>query len=328
MPALKASAMRDFFEILANLGLYDERNHNKSESIYSLNGNLVEFIGMDSPQKKRGSKRHRLWLNEANEFTHEDYRQLVLRTSGQITLDYNPSDEYHWIYDKVLTRNDCTFIKSTYKDAIKFLDPNLVAEIERLKDEDENYWRIYGLGERGSSKASIYTNWDLVDAFPNEVDEECYGLDFGFNNPTSLVRTGIIDKKDLYVDEIIYQSYLTNSQLIELMETLGVPKGVPIKADSADPSRIKEIEAAGYFIEAANKGKNSVKDGIDVLKRKNIHVTKSSANVQKEIKAYKWKEDKDGRVLDEPVKFNDHSLDALRYAVGNMDTVEPNIIWL
>ena len=129
LPSLKASAMRDFFEILKSEGLYDERYHNKTESTYTLNGNLIEFVSLDQPQKKRGAKRTYLFINEANELSLEDWVQLSIRTEKQIFLDYNPSMEEHWIYDVVLPRPDCTFIQSTYLDNKEFLPEEVVKEI-------------------------------------------------------------------------------------------------------------------------------------------------------------------------------------------------------
>ena len=154
-PALRSSVMRDFIDILKIHNKYDEVNHNKSNSEYDLNGNLVEFISVDQPQKIRGRKREFLFINEANELDYEDWQQLVFRTTEKIVIDFNPSDFYHWIYDKVIPRDDVEFYKTTYIDN-KFLDSSIIEEIERLKQTDEHYWRIYGLGERGYSKATIF----------------------------------------------------------------------------------------------------------------------------------------------------------------------------
>ena len=175
LPALKGTAYRDVLELLKELDLYTEENHNKSELSYALNGNLIEFISVDQPQKIRGRKRDYLWLNEANEFNYEDYQQLILRTTDKVYLDYNPSDPYSWIYDKVITRDDCTFIKSTYK-ANPFLDKDTIAEIERLKDIDPDYWRVYGLGEIGSIQTMIFRKFELVDEVQGRLVG--YGLDF------------------------------------------------------------------------------------------------------------------------------------------------------
>jgi len=317
-PSLKSSVMRDFFEILGGLGLYKKSNHNKSDHTYLLNGNLFEFLSLDMPQKKRGAKRNILWMNEANEFTYEDYIQLAMRTSGQIFMDYNPSEEHHWIYDKIIPSPDCTFIKSTYLDNPAL--PRIIRRrIEALRENgDDNYWRIYGLGEIGKSTKTIYTNWDIVRDVPKNYDDFVWGLDFGYNNPSALVGIWVKDK-EIWVREFIYETGLTNQALIERMEEV-MPdefKGKLVKADSSEPDRIQEIADAGFNILPVKKGKNSVKHGIDVLKRTKIHITGDSVNYKKEIKGYAWKVDKDGNIIDgEPVKFKDHLMDATRYGIG------------
>ena len=175
LPSLKLSVMKDFFEILNNHDLYDETKHNKSDHTYTLNGNTFEFISLDQPQKKRGAKRHYLFCNEANELTWEDFFQLLVRTEEKIYIDYNPSETHHWLYDKILNREDCTFIKSTYKDN-PFLPDELVKEIERLRDTDEDYWKIYGLGERGFSKSIIFPRVEIMSKIPEEAKLISTGL--------------------------------------------------------------------------------------------------------------------------------------------------------
>ena len=150
LPALKGTAYRDFLSILDMMELYNIANHNKTELTYNIGSNLVEFISLDQPQKVRGRKRDMLFINEANEITQEDWRQLTMRTNCKAILDYNPSDEFHFIYDEILTRDDCDFTRTTYLDN-PFLSKAIVREIERYKEVDPNYWRVYGLGERGAS---------------------------------------------------------------------------------------------------------------------------------------------------------------------------------
>jgi len=181
---LRGTAMRDFFEILHSYNLYNIKDHNRSDNIYHLNGNTFEFLGLDDPKKKRGAKRKHLFINEVNELTYEDWKQLIIRTSGLIFADYNPSDEFHWLHDRIVPREDCDFIHSTYLDNYSFLEPSLVKEIERLKDEDVEAWTVYGLGERAASGERIYTNWDYD--YSDVADRVYYGLDFGYNNPTAL----------------------------------------------------------------------------------------------------------------------------------------------
>jgi len=312
MPALKASAMRDFFEIMKANDMYDERNHNKTENTYLLNGNLFEFMSLDQPQKKRGAKRAYLFINEANELNLEDWVQLSLRTEKQIYLDFNPSMEEHWIYDVVIPRKDCTFIHSTYLDNLQFLPAELVREIENLKQVDENYWRIYGLGEIGQIKGLVFTNWEIVDEYPSECKWISYGLDFGFSNdPSALVKVGM-NGGELYIDELIYSRGLTNPDICKWMNQLGITKADEIIADN-QPKCIYEIRQEGFNIKPTFKGPDSILTGIDILKRYRMKVTKRSVNLIRELKNYKWKEDAAGNPLNVPVDRFNHAIDALRY---------------
>ena len=308
--------MRDFFSVLNEFGLYDENNHNKSTHEYTLQGNLIEFIGIDQSQRVRGRKRDILWCNETNELEYDDFFQLNIRTAEEVYCDYNPSDEYHWIYEKILPRKDCQFRKFTIFDN-PYAPEGIKSEILALKDQDENLWKIYGLGERGQAKDLIFTNWD-IQPFPRVCNYYRYGLDFGYNHPSVILFVGV-KEKDIYVDEILYQTHLTNQDLINKMLSENIEKNVLIRADSAEPDRIKEISYAGFAVEGAKKSSYSVKDGIDTLKRCQIHITAGSINVLKEIKNYRWKKDKKtSRILDEPIPFRDDGMDAMRYAVGDL----------
>ena len=311
-PSLRASAMRDFFSILEKENLYLPQNHNKTQNTYDLYGNTFEFISTDQPQKVRGRKREVLFMNEANEFTYEDFTQLAMRTTFKIILDYNPSDEFHWIYDKVVTRDDADFYQSTYLDN-PFLEESVIEEIEKLKELDPNYWRIYGLGERGIGESTIYTHWKFGERIPRNYDDIIYGVDFGYNAPTGMVKIYIKDN-ECFVQEVLYKKKLTTTDLIEEMEKIIDNKTKVIYGDSAEPKTIHEISRAGFNIKSSDK---SVKKGIDKLKSIPIIVDKKSVNLLKEIKSYRWKQDKEGKTLDEPVKINDHLCDAMRYAIYN-----------
>tara|TARA_R110000751_G_scaffold59335_2_gene124610 strand:+ start:4650 stop:5168 length:519 start_codon:yes stop_codon:yes gene_type:complete len=148
--------MRDFMEILLKAGWYHEKYHNKTENTYRLFGNTFEFFSCDNPLRLRGKKRDILWLCEANELSYEDFFQLNIRTTtGPVILDFNPSDEFSYIYD-LLDREDSAFFRTTYKDN-PFLSEIQIEEIERLKTNgDSNYWRVYGLGLRGISRETIF----------------------------------------------------------------------------------------------------------------------------------------------------------------------------
>ena len=313
LPALKGTAYRDVLNILKEMNLYSEANHNKSELSYTLNGNLIEFISIDQPQKIRGRKRDYLWLNEANEFDFESWTQLTLRTTDKIYLDYNPSDPYSWIYEMVITRDDCTFIKSTYL-ANPFLDKDTIDEIERLKDIDPDYWRVYGMGEIGSIQTMIFRNFNLVDDVQGRLIG--YGLDFGFtNSPTALVEVRQLEDS-LYIRELLYEKRLTNTDLANKLREFGIDRTTEIVADSAEPKSIEEIYRQGFNIKPAKKGAG-IHLGIDIMRRYKLHITKDSLNAIKEFRGYKWATDKNGDVLNTPVKVNDHLVDAVRYLCLN-----------
>lgn len=314
-PALRASTMRDFFEILQRFDLYSEERHNKTNHEYDLNGNLIEFISLDQPQKIRGRKRDMLYINEANELSVEDWRQLVFRTKGKIILDYNPSDATSWIYDQVIPRDDADFYKTTYLDN-PFLDDSIVQEIERLKETDIDHWRIYGEGERGSGRATIF-QFTIVDQMPDEAKLISYGLDFGFSvDPSSLVASYLYDGT-IYVDQVIYQTGCTNSDLAALMRDHGITRYDQIFADSAEPKSIEELRRMGFKIKPTAKGADSINAGIDLLKRYKIAVTKRSTDLIKELEQYRWRQDKDGNLINKPVDAFNHAIDALRYSVFN-----------
>ena len=305
--------MRDFFDILRTHQQYREEFHNKSSNEYYLNGNLVEFISLDQPQKIRGRKRNLLYINEANELFFEDWQQLIFRTDGKIILDYNPSDTFHWIYDRVIPRDDCEFFQTTYKDN-PFLDQTIKDEIERLRDTDEDYWRIYGLGERGSSRATIF-QFAVADEPKGRLVS--VGMDFGFtNDPTAIVKV-YQDGSDLYIQELLYHTNLTNQDISEKLTEMGLTRFDEIWADSAEPKSIEELHRMGWNVKPTAKGADSVMAGIDILKRHKIFVTKESKNAIREFQNYKWQEDKNGNLLNRPIDAFNHAIDATRYATFN-----------
>jgi phage terminase large subunit len=309
-PHLRKGAMRDWRKIMEDYGLYSQSAHMKTEQVYTFpTGSYIEFFSVDNALKVRGPGRDILFINEANIIEYDTFRQLLLRTRQTIFIDYNPADEFHWLYDKVLTRKDCYFIKSTYKDN-PFLPKEQVREIESYKDVDENFWRIYGEGERGHSEGIIYPKWELYSETPK--GQTVYGLDFGYNNPTALIKVTEHDR-NLYWEEKIYQSNLTNQDLISLLKRTVTPHDV-IFADYAEPQRIEEIRRAGFNIRPTPA--KDVKDRIDNIKSKRLFIHRESVNTQKEIKSYSYEKNKDGKPMKEvPIKLNDHAMDAAGYAV-------------
>lgn len=305
-PALRATAMRDFLEVLKEAGIYDKSSHNMSEHIYTFpNGSIVEFFSVDDEQKIRGRKRHVAWCNEANELFLDDFTQLNMRTEQKLIFDYNPSDSTSWLYE--LPKDESVLIKSTYRDN-PFLPDSIKRQIEDLKRTDEALYQIYALGEHAISKANIYSNWTFLPHRPARFTQFVYGLDFGYNHPTALMRV-YWHEKDIFIEPVIYESYLTTSNLIDRMASLDVEKETEIIADYARPEIIAEMNNAGYNVLNANK---VVKKGIDNIKTFGVFAM-ADKNLEKEYANYKWKKVGD-TITDEPVKLFDDAMDAVRYA--------------
>jgi phage terminase large subunit len=319
LPHLKRGARKDFLDILKSWGVYSDKDFNKTDNIYRFpqTGSYIEFFGADEEAKLRGPGRDILYINEANLLKHASYIQLALRTKEVIFIDFNPADEYSWVYD-VADAPGNLLIHSTYKNNLANLTKAQIQEIENLQYADENLWKVFGLGLRGTSSETIYTHWKEISSFPADCHDIVYGLDFGFNHPSALVKVGFAKNNagilSCYVDEQLYMSKLTNDDLVYLMKTeCGMTKrSGRIFAETARPEAIEEIRRAGMDIKEAMK---AVDEGIKMVKSMPLYITSRSTNVLKEIKSYKWKVDKDGKVLDEPVKFNDDAMDAMRYAI-------------
>lgn len=327
-PSLKQTAYSLMLEWLQKFKVkYEEK---KSEQLINLpNGSEILFRGMDDAEKIKSSEFNYIWMEEATEFTMQDFLQLRLRLRranagqrNQMFLTFNPVSS--WVTDYFLKQEqeDVGILQTTYKDNIRFLDDDYVKALEDLANQDLSFYQIYALGQVAELKNKVYNNYVVVKDLPSSYDEIIYGVDFGYNNPSVILEIGIKDD-DVYIIKELYKTHLTNSELIEEMKTF-VHANSDVYADAAEPDRIKEIEQAGFNIYPAKK---EVKNGIDFLKRKKIYIHENCTNTIEEIKNYKYKEDRQGNVLEEPVKFNDHAMDAMRYAVYTHETKygEPTI---
>ena len=315
LPALKGSVMRDLIQIMEQIGMYYSGVHNKAENTFYYRNHLVEFLSVDEPQKIRGRKRNIAFLNEANELTLEDFRQINMRCTDFLILDFNPSDPIHWIYNEIIPREDCDTWITTYKDN-EFLSDELVFEIERMRERDPDYWRVYGEGQRAVFSArQIFNNWTFIPyaEFP-EFDDPVIGLDFGYSNDeaAAVLMQKVNDK--IYMTELLYRKGMTNSDLAEFFKQGGYNNTL-IYGDSAEPKSIEELKRLGLWIKPATKGQGSINAGISLLKEFDVIVSQESKNLQKEYNSYYWTELKDGTIINKPVDRFNHLMDAIRYGV-------------
>lgn len=314
MPSIKRTVYRDFKNVMLSLGWWNDKSMNKSEYVYTFpNGSWIEFFSTDNEQKVRGSKRKILFVNEANELSFIEWQQLQMRTTEFSILDYNPSfSEEHWINQVNEEKNTYWFI-STYKDN-PFLEQKVIDEIESLKWKNPSLWRIYGLGQRAIVEGLVFENVVIDDYIPVEAQRrKWYGIDLGYtNDPTAIVMMCVWGN-DMYLDEICYNTKMLASDIIDVCKSI---KGSPeFICESADPRLIDEIYNAGIDIKAVQKFPGSIKAGIMKMQQFRIHITRRSTNLRKEYNNYTWRQDKEGKWLNEPIDCYNHGIDASRYIV-------------
>lgn len=319
LPHLKRGALKDFREILEKEGRVEGRDYyeNKTDLVFTFpNGSTIEFFSVDNWGKVKGSRRDILFINECNRISYETYRQLAVRTTETIFLDWNPDNEF-WYEEHIASRETTKEIHSTYLDN-PYLDKAQIAEIESNR-YNEQWWRVYGLGLTGHIEGTIYRPFIQIDELPDARSRmrHVYGLDFGYSNdPTALVDVYIDEAgKKIYVDEIIYETGLLNSNIAQRMAEAGISKTTEIFADAAEPKSIDELGSRGYRYNVKPAYKKDLLSQIQFLQQFEIYVTTRSLNVIKESRQYKWKEDRDGNAVNEPIDAFNHAMDALRYAV-------------
>jgi phage terminase large subunit len=297
------------------------------------NGNQMKFMGLDDVEKIKSITFDNgpltdIIIEEATEITEQDFNQLNLRLRGlakqpfQMTLMFNPVSDMHWMKKRFFDnpgekRNQITIHESTYLNN-RFLDAEYKNQLEQLKYEDRVYYEIYALGHWGSIGNLVFRNieYSTCPYSLEDFDEILAGMDFGYNHYHAIELIGIKDGVKYSFDEL-YVNHMTNDEIIRENETKKVlDKFQRCTADSAEPKSIKDWQNAGYNINPAKKGPDSVRQQISWLNRgKWIIDPNRCPGLASETMSYKWKEDRDGNVLDEPVKFKDDGIAACRYAI-------------
>lgn len=311
-PSMRVSIMRDWASILKELNIWDDNNWSATEHIYTFdNGSMVEFMSIDSSEKRKGSSRDYLFVDEANELSREDWFQLFIRTRKKSIIAYNPSfGTNHYIFNEIQTHPEADLYVSTYKDN-PFLETQLIEEIERLKDINPEYYKIYGLGLPGNNVGTIFSI-NIIDAIPDDAEFVAFGMDYGFSvDPTTLVAVAKKDR-ELYIDELLYRKGMVTSDIISELTHLDIGRN-EIWGDSAEGRLIEEIYRSGFNIKPVKKGKDSIKLGIDLMQQYRLNVTKRSLNTIREFSEYVWMVDKNGNFENMPVDYSNHSIDAIRY---------------
>lgn len=316
MPNLKVGAYRDAKNIRNNSNLYKQRfqKPNETDKVFLAdNGSIVEFKSYGDAQDAHSGKRDYLFVNEANGISYEIYQQLAIRTYKQIYLDYNPSSRF-WVHEHILNKENVLLLISDHRHN-NFLTQEMHDEIENIADE--NLWRVYARGQTGRVNGLVYQNWELCDNMPQNYKARWGAIDFGFtNDPTAILDIRLAEGQ-LWVDEVAYETGLTNPMIARKIKNHNFNNAVSIVADSAEPKSIAELTNMQINIEPAQKGPDSVLNGIDILQRYKLNITRRSRGIIDELGKYSWKKNSSGNFTNQPKDNFNHALDALRYVALN-----------
>jgi phage terminase large subunit len=327
IPNLKKGAYRDAQTIFYSDPFLISQSsfHNKSNREFQFkNGSVIEFNSYADFQDAKSGKRQFLFVNEANGVSYEIFEELQVRTTKKTFIDFNPTARF-WAHDKLEHREDVEWFNSTFLDN-PFIKDSIQKKIEGYEPTPENIargtaneyrWQVYGLGEVGRLEGLVFPDFKVTQSFPNDYKWRAWGMDFGYtNDPTTLIEIRL-HGGDLYVKEHIYETGLTNPDISLKLTDIGFPKDEKIIADSAEPKSIEELKRKGWRIEGAEKGKDSINQGIDAIKRYNVYIEASSKNLIEEFSSYTWDKDRNGNPTNKPIDTHNHLIDAFRYALTN-----------
>ena len=316
-PHLRRGVMRDFETIMREHQYFKEYLWDKTNSVYTFeNGSKIEFFSVDQPEKVRGARRDRLFINECNNVSFAAFEELEVRTKEFIIVDFNPTNEF-WVFTDILgKRNDIDHIILTYKDN-EPLSQEIVKSIESRKDR-KGWWQVYGLGQLGEVEGIIYKGWQVIKEIPHEARLERYGIDFGYSVDPTAICAVYYYNGGYIVDEIAFQKELSGKQIADIL--LNQPRKALAIADSADPRLIDEIRTYGVNIQPTVKGKDSVRQGIQAIQEQQISMTERSVNIHKAVKNYMWATDRLGNFLspNEPDHLFSDLPDSIRYAMTSL----------
>lgn len=341
MPFIKRGALRDFKLIMISAGLWNDKNFNKTESIYTFfTGSVIEFFSVETTSRALGSARDYLFINECNNVKYETTFQLMARTKKQIYLDFNPLDEFY-VHTEIIQNKEFSgqweFIQTTFYGN-EMLDETIKQTMLARAAKDDNYKRVYIDGEIGKQEGLIITNYKLIDDIPQDIKKKAnvqyFGLDWGYSNdPASLNEIYVFgDSKqpvqDIYINEIFYEPKLMNKTITTKIKENIIKPNYKIVADNSEPKSIDEIFSYGVNIIGVEKGAGSIQYGLNLLKQANIYITKSSYNTIKEFRNYKWATNKHGEPLKDskgnaiPIDLWNHSIDNIRYVAMHVNDLK------
>lgn len=326
-PNLRTGAMRDFLDICRETNVLQVSTWNKTNStLYLPNDTIIEFYSFDT-MGAHGARRDLLYVNEANRISWETFSQLEVRTRERIILDFNPVNEF-WAHTELINnpdRSDVEFLKVTYQDNEALDDATVNAIEQRRGDGTSNWWRVYGLGEIGSLEGNVYEGWIAEEEMPDSAKLVRYGIDFGFSNdPTAVIAVYEDEEKDIWLKQELCQTQMLTPGLVAHLRDIMQMDGDSLcVCDNARPEIIAELNANGIRAIGCDKTPGEKMNGkrynIELVQRRKIHYLRSDKELEREYLTYAWRKKKTGEILDEPEDGNDHCMDAIAYAIRDLE---------
>lgn len=325
-PNLRKGAMRDFLDICRETRVLEIATWNKAESTLTLpNGTIIECFSTDM-MGALGARRDILYINEANRISWDTFSQLEVRTREKVIIDFNPVAEF-WAHTELLKsgRKDVAFLKTTYRDN-EALDASTVNAIEQRRgDGTSNWWRVYGEGEIGSLEGNVYEGWITVEEIPKTAKLVRYGVDFGFSNdPTAVVGVWEDEEGGIWLKQELCETKLLNNQLAARLKQIMAQDGDALcVCDNSRPEIIAELQTYGIRAIGCDKTPGEKMNGkrynIELVQRRKVHYLREDKDLEREYLAYAWRKKRTGEILDEPQDGNDHIMDAIAYAIRDLE---------
>lgn len=320
--SFKTTLYDDFNKRMIDFGISSPFERSKEVITFNMLGNKVNLIGTDKESKFQGASCDFLYMNEMLDIPQGIFDQSEMRCRRFWWGDYNPKVTEHWVYNNVIPRDDVGFLHSTFKDNpfISDIELNKILSYEDTENNrrqgtvDKYKWKVYGLGIRAAMEGLIFPDvtWINAEDFPEDCDEETYGLDFGYTvDPSVLSRIGV-KGRNMYLEKKFYTPTKDSELLGELIYKV-LPDGKHIWADPSDPGMIVDLQNQGLPIYGATRFKGWIMYGCNLINKFKIHIVRDK-DARKEQENYKYKEIQ-GIRLNEPEDKHNHFWDATRYGV-------------
>lgn len=314
--SIKNTILVDFKDIMEQMGIWYEGKYNKVDMTFIFpNQSIIRFVGLDDTTGRlRGLKSTMVMVDEINTIDRDSWVQLDIRCERYMIGCYNPEvDENYWGFDYE-KRENAKLLVSTYK-MNPFLSNEIIKSIEELKELDPDLYAVYALGQLVPPREKIFSKTNLFSGTPKNIKASYIAIDFGYSqDETGVVRVEVDGDGSVYATELLYETNLTNEDLIYKLRELGIDRNIEIVADSSEPKTIETIRRAGFRIRGVKKGDGSVLYGIQKMRTTKIYINETSKNLINEYTNYRYKKDRSGRSTSVP-EGKDHLLDALRYCI-------------